>query len=238
MANQGSKEDWKPTRVTKRKATHARFVKKSYHWDSALQGFGASSGLTSTHMAVLMMSTTWADPDGSNIRPTQLAVAKALNLSLSSVSRAYRLGHELGWIFCTERANHRLNRAGVWRVCIPHWVPATTGEEAEGKLPSHPMWESRQGKRHQRPVAVDLPIPHQNEPLRELPPGVTDSNHRGEPLYGGNPNVNQSGGAGPHPAARQQHERMLRDEGYDEGGGDDGEGGRGPNYGRSRYQSR
>jgi hypothetical protein len=140
-----------------RPATYVRFVKKSHHWRDALRQHGAASGMKMPALAVVMMLEIHADADGSNAHPGEKILAERLGTSLSTVTRGMALARKLGWVFCTQAGNHRVNNASVWRVCIPSYVPVSEGEAKAGVLENRHVSTSKQSKRgkHDGPRTID-----------------------------------------------------------------------------------
>lgn len=185
--------------ATLRKATHVRTVTKSYFWREALREHGAKHGLKSTDLAVLLMLETYSRDDGSNAHPGKERLSANLGVSESTVQRGLDNGRKSGWIFCTQRGNHRLGRANVWRMCIPNSVPPSKGEMAAGLGQVFLAAEGQQAKRHGRVRSSGT----------SLASSSTDDT----------PSTQASGGSSLQPTdaeLKAMHEQMLRDEGYED----------------------
>jgi Helix-turn-helix domain len=78
-----------------------------FKWEQALRDSELTVGgevKVSTVKAVAFCLATWADGDGSKVRPSQKTVAASLGLSAKQVARSMRRLRELGWITVAEES--------------------------------------------------------------------------------------------------------------------------------------
>lgn len=86
-----------------------------FRWEDAVR---RQSKLPLPAIAVLLNLSSYGDPDGSNVRPTQERVADDLGVDLRTVQRWLKVAHEGGWL--TTVTKGRPGRANVYGLTMPN----------------------------------------------------------------------------------------------------------------------
>jgi hypothetical protein len=118
---------------------------------------------------VLLVLSTWMDPDGGSCYPTQLSIAQAATLNVKTVQRLLKRANATGWIrtWQTNAGNHSWRRTHYHATLPttdhkeadkPRPPEATFKRDARGRFTNVPAGQTATPPSHS---GVREPLPHQ-----------------------------------------------------------------------------
>lgn len=88
-------------------------------WEAALLERSVAEGLTPTAQHIALLMSTFADGDGTNIRPTTARIQRVSGRGRATVFGALRELRGRGWILQVHRGAGVTKRASEYRLTIP-----------------------------------------------------------------------------------------------------------------------
>ncbi|GAA1789308.1 hypothetical protein GCM10009795_038830 [Nocardioides hankookensis] len=99
-------------------AIAGRFASK-WDWEKALLERSIAEGLTPTAQHVALALSTYADGDGTSIRPTAARVVRVTGRSRATVFQALKELRNRGWVTQVSKGAGATRRASEYRLSIP-----------------------------------------------------------------------------------------------------------------------
>ncbi|GAA1725882.1 hypothetical protein GCM10009710_03270 [Aeromicrobium alkaliterrae] len=90
-----------------------------WDWERALKDRSRREGMTAGCQHIALLMSTYADGDGSSIRPTAQTLADVSGKSRATVHEALRYLRERGWVLQVARGAGASRMASVYRLTIP-----------------------------------------------------------------------------------------------------------------------
>ena len=94
-----------------------------WEWEQALKDRSRKEGMTPGCQHVALLMSTYADGDGTKIRPSAQKLVDVSGKSRASVHEALRYLRNAGWVHQVSRGAGATRRASVYRLTIPPKVP-------------------------------------------------------------------------------------------------------------------
>ncbi|WP_089404661.1 helix-turn-helix domain-containing protein [Geodermatophilus saharensis] len=122
-------------------------------WERAFRQAGIASGPNGTSTAAVGFAfSTYANPDGTRVFPSQEVVAKGLGVSPRTVSRGLTRLVRDGWLSVVHERKPPFRMITHYRLAIPaEWVN-TTPETSNQTTESPPLDEDGASTRQERPL--------------------------------------------------------------------------------------
>lgn len=96
-----------------------------WDWEQALKDRSRSEGMTPGCQHIALLMSTYANGDGTSIRPTVQTVAAVSGKSRASVHEALRFLRDRGWVLQVSRGAGVTRKASEYRLTVPP-APADT----------------------------------------------------------------------------------------------------------------
>lgn len=90
-----------------------------FRWEKELRTRATSEGMKPSHMHVALVMATWANGDGTKVRPTKETIRTATGLGLSTIYDALKYLTQEGWMQQLSQGSGGSKMASEYRLTIP-----------------------------------------------------------------------------------------------------------------------